>query len=163
MSIQICKKLKDFFFPDRGNDNYSRSAAPVDSLLGAYELISKLASQIESHAGRAPYPHVAQQLRRIAAEKHDSARRIKSMIEDLGEQMEPIASEPAPGKNHWERLNVDLQNQRMLDNFLLGLDSNAGEIPQLAEILQELKIDQKSHRRSLSNLLALADPQANQT
>ncbi|MEX0803046.1 MAG: hypothetical protein WD688_06985 [Candidatus Binatia bacterium] len=163
MSIQICKKLKNFFFPEPGHDNYARSAAPVDGLIGAYELISKLVSQIESHASRAPYPHVAQQLRRIAAEKHDSARKIKSIIENLGEQTTPIASEPAPGKNHWERLNFDLQNQMMLDNLLLRLESNAGEIPQLAEILRELKIGQKSHRRSLSNLLALADPQANQT
>ena len=163
MSIAIYKKLKDVFFPERGSNHYSRSAAPVESLLGTHELLSKLASQIESHAGRAPYPHVAQQLRHIAAEKRDSASKIKSIIENLGEQTNPIASEPAPGKNHWERLNFDLQNQMMLDDIVFRLESHAGEIPQLAEILQELKVGQKSHRRSLSHLLAIADPQANQT
>jgi hypothetical protein len=157
----ISQSLKKFFFPERANDMAVET--PVKALVLAHELLLKLAMQIESHAACAPYPHIAQTLRRLGAEKHDSANKLKDIIESLGERTRPIAGEPKPGKNHWERLNLVLQDQIRLDDYLFSVELRAEETPQIAQIAKDLRIRQKSHRQVLSDLIALADPQATQT
>jgi hypothetical protein len=159
----ISEFLSRFFFPERPNDNYSRSDTPARSLIAAHELLSKLANQIESHAAGAPYPQVAQALHNVATEKYGSANKLKTIIETLGEKIRSLAGEPKPGKNHWDRLNQDLQDQIAVDDLLLKLELKAGENSETARIVKELRISQKSHQRVLSDLIAIADPQATQT
>lgn len=155
--------MKNFFFPDRENYNNSRTETPIEGLALAHELLLKLANQIELHAAGAPYPHIAQTLRRIATQKYDSAKKLKTVIESLGEKPKFPNGDPRPGTNHWERLNLDLQDQIALDDFLFTLELKAGETPEIPQIVQDLRISQKSHRQILSDLIAIADPQATQT
>ena len=163
MPSAISESLKQFFFPGRANDNYSRVETPAKALVLAHELISKLANQIESHAASAPYPHIAQTLLRVATQKYDSANKLNPIIASLGEKTRSLAGEPKPGKNHWERLNLDLHDQIALDDFVLTLELRAGETSEIAEIIKELRTSQKPHRQILSDLIAIADPQATQT
>jgi hypothetical protein len=162
MPSSISESLKQFFFPERANDNYSRVETPAKALVLAHELLSKLANQIESHATSAPYPQIAQTLHRVATQKYDSANKLKIVIASLGEKTRSLAGEPKPGKNHWERLNLDLHDQITLDDFFLTLELRAGET-EIAEIVKELRTSQKPHRQILSDLVAIADPQATQT
>ena len=155
--------MKNFFFPDREKYNNSRIETPIESLALAHELLLKLANQIEVHAAGAPYPHIAQTLRRIATQKYDSAKKLQTIIESFGEKPESPRGEPRPGRNHWERLNLDLQDQIALDDFLFTLELKAGETPEIPQVVQDLRISQKSHRQILSDLIAIADPQATQT
>jgi hypothetical protein len=155
--------MKNFFFPDRENDNNSRTETPIEALTLAHELLLKLANQIEGHAAGAPYPHIAQTLRRIATQKYDNAKKLKTIIEGFGGQPESAGGELRPGKNHWERLNLDLQDQIALDDFLFTLELKAGETPEIPQVVRDLRISQKSHRQILSDLIAIADPQATQT
>jgi hypothetical protein len=157
------ESMKNFFFPDRENYNNSRTETAIEGLALAHELLLKLANRIEVHADGAPYPHIAQTLRRIAMQKYDSAKKLRTIIESLGEKPKFPGREPRPGRNHWERLNLDLQDQIALDDFLFTLELKAGETPEVSQIVQDLRSSQKSHRQILSDLIAIADPQATQT
>lgn len=163
MPSTIFETIKNFFFPERSGYNYSRRETPMEGLALAYERISRLASQIEAHAAGAPYPHIRQALHAIATQKFDNAKELRILIEKLGQKPQVPAGEPKTGINHWERLNLDLQDQITLDDFLFTLELKAGETPESAKVLRELRSSQRTHRQILSDLIAIADPQANQT
>ena len=159
MPSTIFETIKNFFFPERSEYNYSL----LVGLVLAYERISRLARQIEAHAAGAPYPHIRQALHGIATQKFDNVKELRILIEKLGEKPQVPAGEPKTGINHWDRLNLDLQDQIALDDFLFTLELKAGETPKIAKVLGELRSSQRTHRRLLSDLIAIADPQANQT
>lgn len=159
----ISQSVKSFFFPERSVYNYSGRETPVESLALAHELVLQLANQIEVHAADAPYPHIRRKLQEIAIQKLDNAKRLRTLIEKLGEKPRLPTGEPKTGKNHWERLNLDLQDQIALDDLLFTLELKATETPEIAKMIEELRSSQRSHRQILSDLVAIADPQATQT
>ncbi len=163
MPSSIAESVKNFFFPRRGKFNYSRPETAVEGLVLARELILKLADQIEAHAASAPYPHIMRTLRGIATEKLDSGKRLATVIEKLGGKPRLWAGEPKTGKNHWQRLNLDFQDQVALDDVLFTLELKVGETSDIAKMIGELRSRQRSHRKILSDLIAIADPQATQT
>jgi len=99
----------------------------------------------------------------MAAQKHDSALKVKSFIESLGGKTTSFTSDPKSGRNHWQRLSVDLKDQTALDSLLMEMEIRTVEDTRLKPILEDLKRVQTSHRRTLGDLLAVADPQAYQT
>jgi hypothetical protein len=163
MPNPLSEFLKSFFFPERSKDDDFRYDTPARSLVIAHELLEKLANQIELHAAGAPYPQVAQALHSVAREKYASAIKLNTIIETLGEKTRTPVAEPKAGKNHWDRLNLDLQDQITVDDFLLTLELKAGDNLEIAQIVKELQTSQKKHRLILSDLIAIADPQATQT
>jgi hypothetical protein len=163
MPSTISESVKNFFFPGRRGFNHSRPETAVEGLILAHVLILNLAHQIEAHAAGAPYPHIMQRLRRIATEKLDSAKRLATVIEKLGGKPRLSAGEPKAGKNHWERLNLDFQDQIALHDLLFTLELKMGETSDIAKMIQELRSRQRSHRQILLDLSAIADPQATQT
>ena len=163
MPSTIFESIKNFFFPERSDNNYSRRDTPVEGLTRAYELVFKLANQIEAHAAAAPYPHIRQTLQRIAFQKFGSAKKLQVLLEKLGEKPRLPVGESKTGKNHWERLNLDLQDQIALDDFLFMAELKSGETPEIAKMIKELRSSQRSHRGILSDLVGIADPQATQT
>ena len=163
MPTAISEALKRFFFPERPNDGDFRADTPAGSLVLTHELLNNLANQIESHAAGAPYPQVAQALHGVAREKYASAAKLKTIIETLGGETRTPAAESKAGKNHWNRLILDLQDQITVDDFLLTMELKAGDNLEIAQIVKELQTSQKKHRVVLSDLIAIADPQANQT
>ena len=163
MPSTIAKSVKNFFFPVPSKSNHLRYETAVEGLVLAHELISHLATQIEAHAAGAPYPHMTRTLQRIASEKYEGARKLRSLIEKLGERPRLKAGESKIGINHWERLNLDLQDQIALDDLLFTLELRAGEKVEIGAMIKELRTTERSHRLVLSDLIAIADPQATQT
>ena len=135
----------------------------MEGLTRAHGLIFKLANQIEAHAAAAPYPHIRQTLQEIASQKFDGAKKLHAQLEKLGKKPRLPLGEPKTGKNHWERLNLDLQDQIALDDFLFMVELKSGETPEIAKMIKELRSSQRSHRGILSDLVGIADPQATQT
>jgi hypothetical protein len=160
----LLKKLGELLLPERLSDNRTRDLEPLEALLLVYQQNSWLAEQIESHAQLAPYPQVAQRLRRIADEKRDVGNRLRKIIEDLHGSIREAVQPPATGKNHWQRLSRDLEDQRALDDLLARHEFTlVPQIPGGSELLDEIKQIHERHRQSLIRLIAVADPQANQT
>lgn len=160
----LLKKLGELLLPERGSGDDGRSMEPLDVLLLVHQQILRLAQQIQSHAELAPYPQVAKRLNRIAVEKRDISNRLKEIIVNLHGSIRERWQPPATGKNHWQRLIRDLEDQEALDDLLsqykFGL---IRQVPDVADFLQDLKSIHERHRDSLVQLIAVADPQANQT
>jgi hypothetical protein len=163
MPSTISESVKNFFFPGRSKFNFFRPETAVEALVVAHELILKLADQIEAHSAGAPYPHIMRRLRAIATEKLDSAKKLATVIEKLGGKPRSWAGEPKTAKNHWERLNLDFQDQIALDDLLFTLELKMAETSDIAKMIGELRSRQRSHRQILLDLIAIADPQATQT
>ncbi|HXG53490.1 MAG TPA: hypothetical protein VNN77_18990 [candidate division Zixibacteria bacterium] len=157
-------KLRELLFPEHGGgDGASHPAEPMEILVGLFERLEHLARQLEFHAEAAPYPHVGAQLRRIAAEKHEQARWVRSLIERERGWARTPSGELAAGKNHWARLMQDVRDQAELENFIVAHELRLADDPETSEILRRIKGAQDPHRRHLARLLAVADPQATQT
>jgi hypothetical protein len=164
MFSYLLKKLEELLLPERMTENGARYLEPVDGLQLIHQRISQLAEQIESHAELAPYPQVAEQLRLIAGEKRAIGNRLKEIIENLHGSIKEGSQPPATGKNHWQRLIRDLEEQKALDDLLSRYETPLiRQAPDIAGFLRELKSIHEMHRRSLTQLIAVADPQASQT
>lgn len=158
------KKLEELLLPERMTENGARYREPVDVLQLIHQRISQLAQQIESHAALAPYPQVAERLRLIASEKRAIGNRLKEIIENVHGSITEVSQPSATGKNHWQRLIRDLEDQKALDDLLFRYESTlTRQVPESAGFLRELKTILEMHRRSLTQLMAVADPQATQT
>jgi hypothetical protein len=160
----LFKKLEELLLPERQTDDGARYQEPVDVLQSIHQRISQLAQQIESHAELAPYPQVAERLRRMASEKRDVGNRLKQIIEKVHGSIAEGSQRSATGKNHWQRLIRDLEDQKALDDLLSRYEFIVtSQVPDVADFLRELKAIDEAHRRSLTQLIAVADPQATQT
>jgi hypothetical protein len=140
-----------------------RSLTPVEALTAIYSRLTQLAGQLEDHADCAPYPYVASRLRQIAREKQNNAASIKQHIERRGGWVTEVSIVPASGKNHWQRMMRDLNDQRELEHFLYLCEPRlTRDSPELVDLLQRLTVSEAAHRAALIQLLAAADPQAPQ-
>jgi hypothetical protein len=86
MTARLLKKIGQLLLPEKFGDDQPSLEAPFEALNTIYNRLLHLATQIESHAQLAPYPHVAQRLQRIATEKRASAQQLKKAIETHGVQ-----------------------------------------------------------------------------
>ena len=158
----LFKKFEEFLLPERTSKDGVRE--PVDVLQLIYQRIAQLAQQIDSHAELAPYPQVAARLRQIAREKYDSGSRLKKIIENLHGSTTEGTLNAATGKNHWQRLIKDLEAQKALDDLVARYEFTLSrQFPEVANFLGDLRSLHETHRRSLTQLIAVADPQATQT
>jgi hypothetical protein len=158
--IELFKRVREILM----RDGKSKSTDPVDILIESYRDLCSLAAQISRHAEKAPYPHVARLLRRIAQEKQSSADLLRDKLLGAGTRLEEAAFEIKSGKNHWERMAQDLNDHRMLDTRLLDRATLISEqAPETAELLRQIAASQRPHMEALLDLIARADPQANQT
>jgi rubrerythrin len=160
----LLTKLQEFLLPERSRNGAAGYTEPIDVLLAVYQRMSRLAAQIESHAELAPYPHVAERLHQIAREEHEIANRLKRIVGTLHGSIRERSLPPATGKNHWQRLIRDLEDQRDVDNILAQYEFTLiPQIPDTADLLHQIKSTHSLHRLSLQELIAVADPQASQT
>ena len=137
---------------------------PVDALKASYHQLITLAEQIDLHAEKAPYPHLAQQLRQIAAAKRSGADLLREKMLSLWARPEEKPLDLKSARNHWERMVQDLDDQKELETrFEERATVLAEEAPEIAELLRELVTSQSHHRVALLDLIARADPQADQT
>ncbi len=162
--MKILDRLQKLFrAPSKGNGN-SEPSDVVAILNEDYQILNRLARQIISHAERAPYPFVAQLLQRIALEKQKSAGALKSKILHLGGKPEESDLKLHSGKNHWARIAQDIKDQKELEVRLIENASLlAVESPEITDLLRQIVSGEISHRETLQDLGARADPQADQS
>jgi hypothetical protein len=103
---------------------------------------------------------MAEILRQIAREKKASANALKEKIPALEKTEVPHLAIRA-GKNHWERMVQDLEDQKAFEeNFLQLADLMAEERPEISRLLREIVSTQAPHKEKFLDLIARADPQA---
>jgi len=164
MIRQLCDRLHALLRPASAKNGKGRLLGPADTLISGYRYLRRLTEQIKAHAERAPYPHVAERLRRIASEKQRAVGVLKERILAMGYDFEEPHTAPKSGKNHWERMVQDLKDQKSLEAFLLERATLlADDAPEIGDLLSRIAADQGAHRDILLDLVARADPQAEQT
>lgn len=160
----LWKKLQATLEKASTTNGRSKSLSPVEVLQTGYRELRRLAAQIQTHAERAPYPQVAQRLRQIALEKRNAAMTLNEKIPSAGRLAEESDAELKSGKNHWERMGRDLEDQKTLDSFFEEQAARLAEqAPDISRLLEEILAGQTSHREAFLDLIARADPQAYQS
>lgn len=164
MIRELFQKARWILRPSSAANGTSNTPESARVLRAAYDELLRLAQQIEHHVARAPYPHVAQRLREIALEKraHLQLLREKLLIlgVDPGEPMLGLRS----GKNHWERMAQDLEDEKTLETrFTEQAALSAHDEPETSELLRRIVAAQLPHRETLLDLVARADPQADRS
>lgn len=164
MSV-LRERLKALFRLKTQGDRTSSTHDPVEILQLSYRDLLRLARQIDAHADQAPYPHVAELLRRMASEKRQRAESLSGKIlSSLGGDTGDGDLEIRLGKNHWERVSIDIEDQRLLERqFLERASLLAEKAPEVNMLLREVVAAELPHKEIFLDLLARADPQANQT
>ncbi len=161
--MEILIRLQKFFSRQKGNGDRELIDV-VDILIKHCQNLIRLAKQITAHAERAPYPHVAQHLRQISLEQQNSANALKEKILYLGGNPQEANLELRTGKNHWARILQDIKDQKELENQLSADASRlALKSPEITDLLRQIVSGEVSHRETLQDLVARADPQANQS
>jgi len=151
-------------FKRRTANGSSESDDPIEVLKDSYRDIARLAAQISNHAAKAPYPGVAERLRRIAEEKQAGAELIRAKLVAARQTPAEAALELKSGGNHWERMGLDLSDHSVLETRLLERAARIEEKkPEFAELLRQIVRSQNHHVRAFTDLIARADPQAQQT
>jgi hypothetical protein len=79
----------------------SRDLLP--ELLADYRAEATQAAYLRQHAEQARYPQVAAQLRALADVEERHAAMLRDHILGMGGGIPPVAPEPLPGRNQWER------------------------------------------------------------
>jgi len=164
MIRELWKRLQAILRPVSASNGKPKVFEPVEILRRDYHDLQRLAEQIGAHAERAPYPHVAQRLRQIAFEKQKNAAILKEKILSLGHESEGPQPIIKSGKNHWDRMVQDLEDQKTLENsFLEQAVRLADEVPEISDLLRRVVAAQLPHKEILLDLVARADPQATQS
>ena len=137
----------------------------VTALKEDYQDLLRLAQQVRVHADMAPYPAVSERLNQIAVEKEASAGSLREKIFGFGAMVnDETGLDLFKGKNHWDRMVRDLEDQRNLEDLLrddmIFLDQGSTEVN---ELLGKIVASEATHRNAFQDLLAKADPQATQS
>lgn len=164
MMRELWKKLQAILRSPSATNGKSDVLNPGEILKAGYHDLRRLAEQIRAHAERAPYPHMAGRLRQIALEKQKSAIVLKEKSLGLGCELEEHSPIIKSGKNHWERMAQDLEDHKALENsFLEQAVRLAEKTPEISALLREVVGAQRPHKEALLDLVARADPQADQS
>jgi hypothetical protein len=163
--LKLLKQLLQFLGIGTAGEENGTVRDPTEALKRVYYAQLRLAEQIRGHAQAAPYPQTAESLRRVADKKFVICETLKETLMKLGSYVE---AKPAlaikSGRNHWERMAQDVNDQamfeRMLQEFSGLLTHEAAEI---GELLGRVLNSETVNREALIGLLMRADPQANQT
>ncbi|MBI2986850.1 MAG: ferritin-like domain-containing protein [Deltaproteobacteria bacterium] len=163
MIRELWKKLNAILRQASTGNGKPQILDPAEILGTGYRDMRRLAEQITAHAERAPYPHVAERLRQIAFEKQRCATILKEKILGLGRELEESQLELKSGKNHWERMVQDLEDQKSLETFFSEQAARlVDEAAEIADLLKKVVAEQLPHKETLLDLVMRADPQAEQ-
>ena len=122
----------------------------LELLREAYLDESKDVANFTWHAEQMYYPHFRERLLRIVAEEQSHVRWLEEKIRALGGALPLPVSTPIRGKNTWENLRMDLQEERKDQTELLhGLRTAEHLDREIAEGLSRLRQDERKHRAEL--------------
>lgn len=122
---------------------------------------AKDVAQFEEHARWMTYPHFRERILRIAEEEKAHVRWLYDTIRALGSDIPQLTLTPNLGKNGWECLQMDIEEEKR-DGSALRAHINAleAEYPEIAAKLRHIHEDEKRHREELLDLLTKSDPNA---
>jgi bacterioferritin len=118
-------------------------------------------AQFTQHAQRMYYPQFRERLLRIASEEQAHVQWLREKILALGGQIPQFSFFPKAGKNSWECLLMDLEEEKRCCGDLLERMYAAEQAdPGIAEGLGRMREEEKRHREEIMDMLMKSDPYA---
>jgi rubrerythrin len=115
--------------------------------------------QFTRHADRMHYPQFRERLLRIAAEEQAHLTWLRDKLLALGGEIPAASLTPKAGKNAWEALLVDLEEEkRSYADLLEAMHIAEQADPELAEGLRRIREEEQRHREELLDMLVKSDP-----
>jgi rubrerythrin len=113
------------------------------------------------HAEHMYYPQFRQRLQEIAAEEQGHIHWLRETIRALGGELPTPTAAAKHGKNNWENLRLDLEEEKKdYDELLQGLLKAEHLDPAIAEELRHIRGEERRHREELRELLMKSEPGA---
>ncbi len=137
----------------------SRVADELETLYAEYR---RLERQLDEHAERAPYPHVAGRLKALLATEEVNAASVAARLAELGRYAETNGAVVLrDGASNWERLLGTLEDYRSLVRHLGQLKARwHDDRPEDAMLVSGLRDQASRNRSEISDMIARADPHA---
>lgn len=118
-------------------------------------------SQFAEHARQMHYPQFREKLLRIAAEEQEHAQWLREKILAVGGEIPQISFTPKTGKNSWESLLMDLEEEKRCCADLLERITRVALVNQgIAELLSRIYDDERIHREEIMDMLMRSDAYA---
>jgi rubrerythrin len=119
--------------------------------------------QFEEHARRITYPHYfRERLLRIAEEEKAHVKWLQDKIQALGGEIPQTTFTVKNGKNSWESLLMDVEEEKRDSTSRLEQLYTVVEPadPEITAGLRRIREDEKRHREEIMDLLLKSDPYA---
>ena len=118
-------------------------------------------SQFTEHARQMYYPQFREKLLRIAAEEQEHAQWLREKILAVGGEIPKISFTAKRGKNSWESLLMDLEEEKRCCADLLEQITKMALVNQdIAEVLRRIYDDERIHREEIMDMLMKSDAYA---
>ena len=134
----------------------------VEVLCDEYLDEAKDVAQFEDHARRMTYPQFREQLLRIAEEEKAHVKWLQDKIKALGGEIPQTTFTVKHGKNSWENLMMDIEEEkRDCASVLKQLYTVVEHAdPDIAAELRRIRDDEKRHREEILDMLGKSYPYA---
>lgn len=134
----------------------------IGLLRDEYMKEAKDVAQFQAHADRMTYPHFRKRLLDIAEEEKAHVEWLRDKIRALGGELPEMTLPVTSGRNNWECLLADVEEERRDSSAVLARIYMLAEETDLeiTEGLRRMHEDEKRHRQEILDMLMKSDPQA---
>ena len=133
----------------------------LEILCAEYASEVQMGNLFREHAQKMHYPHFRERLLRIAAAEEKHAEWLREKIFGLQGTLPEVSLTETTGKNTWECLLMDLEEERRcvadLEDRLLKVEPMD---PEIALGLRQIQEEEKHHRDEIRDLLMRSDAYA---
>jgi len=130
-------------------------------LVADYRAEAEHAEHLREHAARARYPQAASTLRELAAQEDEHAAALRDLIHSLGGGVPPIAPNPIPGRNPWERaVNAHKAAQAKRRQLIIRINEWDPQEPAVVHVLRRIEREDAHAMAVYDDLVMRADPQS---
>lgn len=131
----------------------------IEILQAEYCDEAKDVMQMTHHAQYMYYPHFREKLLRIAAEEAEHVQWFAEKIRELGGELPQVAFSPKLGKNSWEclRMNLDEEKQDRQD-MLQRMREVERCNPELAQELRRIRAKEWNHYEEILDMMLKSAP-----
>lgn len=133
----------------------------VDLLRQAYSDEARDVVQLTAHAQRMAYPQFRDRLLRIAVEEQAHVQWLGEQIRALGGTVPQVTATFRNGRNSWECLRIDLEEERRdYATLLEQVNCLEPDHAEIAEGLRRMRVEERRHRDEILDMLLKSDPYA---
>lgn len=151
----LCRQFRDMLWPDQRRHL-------IEVLRDEYGDEAKDVAQFQEHARRMTYPSFRERLLRIAEEEKAHVDWLGDKIRALGGTVPDTKLTVKNGKNSWECLRLDAEEEKRDYGSTLERVHTVAEQtdPEIAHGLRRIHEEEKRHRAEILDMLMKSDPQA---